>query len=613
MIEAKGVTKSYGLGESKTDVLKGIDLRISDGDFAVILGASGSGKSTLLNCLSGLERVDGGSIEYDGLNIAELSDKALTKFRKENIGFIFQQYYLLPDMTVDKNVRMGADLAGNADYREIIKAVGLEAKAAKYPSELSGGEQQRVSVARALAKKPKVLFLDEPTGALDEKTGRQVLDYICKLHTEYGFTIVMVTHNANIAEMANTVIRMNSGKLLKSMPMLCRNPLMRLGGNAMVIRLKDTAKLFGITIIACCAVFVCTLFLSYNIDLAAIKDEIVTEAGTEMYNAQVLMGRVIAAVSGGCLIATSVVMLLFYVKNYISTHGKELGILKALGYSNIKIARHFWVFGLSVFVGCAVGFVMGYLYLPTFYQKQAPNLQTLIPALKVQFHPLLTFALVGAPTIAFAVISVLFAYLKLKSPVLDLLRERQNVKVRIGRDGKENVPFLKDLRGVTLRSKKSLVFFVAFSAFCFSAMVQMSFSMDELASETFAVMVLSIGLILAFVTLFLSLSSVVKGNTKTIAMMRVFGYDDTTCSRCILGAYRPISYIGFAFGTVYQYGLLRMMVSVVFADIENMPEYGFDFKALTVTLILFVLTYELVMYLYSRSIKRLSVKSVMLE
>ena len=362
----------------------------------------------------------------------------------------------------------------------------------------------------------------------------------------------------------------------------------------MVIRLKDTAKLFGITIIACCAVFVCTLFLSYNIDLAAIKDEIVTEAGTEMYNAQVLMGRVIAAVSGGCLIATSVVMLLFYVKNYISTHGKELGILKALGYSNIKIARHFWIFGLSVFVGCAVGFVMGYLYLPTFYQKQAPNLQTLIPALKVQFHPLLTFALVGAPTIAFAVISVLFAYLKLKSPVLDLLRERQNVKVRIGRDGKENVPFLKDLRGVTLRSKKSLVFFVAFSAFCFSAMVQMSFSMDELASETFAVMVLSIGLILAFVTLFLSLSSVVKGNTKTIAMMRVFGYDDTTCSRCILGAYRPISYIGFAFGTVYQYGLLRMMVSVVFADIENMPEYGFDFKALTVTLILFVLTYELV-------------------
>jgi len=213
MIEAKGIRKTYGSGESKTEVLKGIDLKIADGDFIVILGASGSGKSTLLNCLSGLERVDDGSIKYDGANITELSDKELTKFRKDNIGFIFQQYYLLPDMTVEKNVRMGADLAENDEYMEIIKAVGLEDKIKKYPSELSGGEQQRVSVARALAKKPEVLFLDEPTGALDEKTGRQVLDYICKLHKEYGFTVIMVTHNANISELANTVIKMNSGKI----------------------------------------------------------------------------------------------------------------------------------------------------------------------------------------------------------------------------------------------------------------------------------------------------------------------------------------------------------------------------------------------------------------
>lgn len=213
MIEAKKIKKTYGSGESKTEVLKGIDLQIADGDFTVILDASGSGKSSLLNCLSGLERVDNGSIEYDGADITKLSDKALTKFRKDNIGFIFQQYNLLPNMTIEKNVRMGADLAGNNNYKEIIKAVGLEDKIKKYPSELSGGEQQRVSVARALAKKPKVLFLDEPTGALDEMTGRQVLDYICKLHKEYGFTVIMVTHNSNIAEIANTVIRMNSGKI----------------------------------------------------------------------------------------------------------------------------------------------------------------------------------------------------------------------------------------------------------------------------------------------------------------------------------------------------------------------------------------------------------------
>ena len=215
MIEVKEITKSYGTGESGLQVLKGISLEIKDGDFTVILGASGSGKSTLLNAISGLERPDSGKILYDKTDISAMSDKELTQFRKVTVGFIFQQYYLLPNMSVDKNVKMGADLAGNKDYKEIINAVGLGDKLHKFPSELSVGEQQRVSVARALAKKPKVLFLDEPTGALDEQTGRQVLDYICKLQKEYGFTIVMVTHNLNIAEMANTVIKMNSGKVSK--------------------------------------------------------------------------------------------------------------------------------------------------------------------------------------------------------------------------------------------------------------------------------------------------------------------------------------------------------------------------------------------------------------
>lgn len=213
MIEVKEIHKFYGTEESRFEVLKGISLEIKDGDFAVILGASGSGKSTFLNVISGLEYPDSGSVMYDGTDITALSDKDMTEFRRENVGYIFQQYYLLPNMNVEKNVKMGADLAGNRDYETVLKAVGLGEKLHKYPSELSGGEQQRVSVARALAKKPKVLFLDEPTGALDEQTGRQVLDYICRLQKEYGFTIVMVTHNQNIAEMADTVIKMNSGKI----------------------------------------------------------------------------------------------------------------------------------------------------------------------------------------------------------------------------------------------------------------------------------------------------------------------------------------------------------------------------------------------------------------
>ncbi len=213
MIKVKNIRKSYGNSENRFQVLQDISLEIQDGDFVVVLGASGSGKSTLLNVISGLEHPDSGNVCYDGTDITSFSDNELTAFRKENIGFIFQQYYLLSNMTVDKNVKMGADLANNKSYRSVIEAVGLGEKMSKYPSELSGGEQQRVSVARALAKRPKVLFLDEPTGALDEQTGRQVLDYIGRLQREYGFTIVMVTHNLNIAQMANTVIKMNSGRI----------------------------------------------------------------------------------------------------------------------------------------------------------------------------------------------------------------------------------------------------------------------------------------------------------------------------------------------------------------------------------------------------------------
>lgn len=216
MIRIENVHKFYGTGESRNEVLKGISLQVENGDFVVLLGASGSGKSTLLNVMSGLEHADEGTICYEETQLGRMTDKELTEFRKDNIGFIFQQYYLLPNLNVDKNVKMGAELAGNKDYRQTIRAVGLEKKLNKYPHELSGGEQQRVSVARALAKKPKVLYLDEPTGALDEETGRLVLDYISKLQQESGFTVIMVTHNQNVAEMANTVIRMSSGRIVET-------------------------------------------------------------------------------------------------------------------------------------------------------------------------------------------------------------------------------------------------------------------------------------------------------------------------------------------------------------------------------------------------------------
>ena len=214
MIEIKNLTKFYGKGESCFKALDDVSVCINDGEFVVILGASGSGKSTFLNVISGLETIDGGSVAYDSEQLENMSEKELTIFRRDNTAYIFQQYYLLPHLTVEKNIKMGADLDNNKDFFPLIEAVGLSEKRKKLPSELSGGEQQRVAIARALAKNPKVLFLDEPTGALDENTGRLVLDYIIKLQEKQRFTMIMVTHNANIAETADRVIKMNSGKIV---------------------------------------------------------------------------------------------------------------------------------------------------------------------------------------------------------------------------------------------------------------------------------------------------------------------------------------------------------------------------------------------------------------
>ena len=209
MITVKNIKKKY----NDQEVLRGIDLKIDKNEFVVILGASGSGKSTLLNILSGLEKSDSGEVVYDNESISDYSEKQLTKFRKDKIGFVFQQYYLLNNLTVEQNVKVGANLANNKEYVAIIKELGLEDKLSKYPNELSGGEQQRVSIARALAKKPTVLFLDEPTGALDEETGRKILEYLLKLKDKSHFTMIMVTHNENIAELANKIIHVGSGRV----------------------------------------------------------------------------------------------------------------------------------------------------------------------------------------------------------------------------------------------------------------------------------------------------------------------------------------------------------------------------------------------------------------
>ncbi len=388
---------------------------------------------------------------------------------------------------------------------------------------------------------------------------------------------------------------------------------MRLGGDRMIISIKDASKLMGISVISFCAVFVCTLFLNYNMDIAGLEAQITSEAVMAFYHAQVLSGKVVSGVSGGCLLATAVIMLLFYIKHYIDIHGKELGILKALGYSKFKIARSFWVFGVSVLMGAGFGFGSSFALMPVFYQIQ--NDDKMLPPYSVHFHPLLAVVMVILPTILFSILSVFYACLKLRIPVMELLKGKA-IRIKAKRKGykkEKKQTFIEDLRKSTVRSRASLIFFIGFASFCYSDMMQMSFSMKELASIFFAVMMIMIGIILSFTTLFLAITTVVRGNTKTIAMMRVFGYSIKACKKAVLGGYRPIAYIGFGVGTLYQYALLKIMVSVVFKDIEGVPEYSFDVPALFITLASFAILYELIMYIYAGKKKKISLKEIMLE
>lgn len=382
----------------------------------------------------------------------------------------------------------------------------------------------------------------------------------------------------------------------------------------MVVGLKDTAKLAAISVISCCAVFVCTLFMNFYLDISEIKGKVTSEQGMIFYDAQVSTAKVVCFVTGGCLFITSAVMLMFYVKYYIDSHKKELGILKAMGYRSRNIAMNFQVFGISVFTGTIIGFFGAFLTMPAFYRVQ--NEDKILPEIKVHFHLELLIGLVILPTVIFAVLAVIYACMRLRKPVMGLLKEHDgtSLKARHHRREKDyDGPFVNDLKRNMLRTKKMLVFFIIFSSFCFSAMTQMSASMKDMSSEMMGIMMLCIGIILACTTLFLAITTVIKGNTKTIAMMRAFGYSQTECFRALLGGYRPVAYIGFAVGTVYQYMLLRMMVDIVFKDLEKMPEYTFDVPVMLISLVSFVIFYETVMYVYFEKIKKITIKEIMIE
>ena len=216
-LEIKNIKKHFGEGESRVEVLKGIDIEIEKGEFCVLLGPSGSGKSTLLNIIGGIDAADEGYISINGEKTADMNEKALTLYRRKHLGYIFQMYNLIPNLNIKENIEVGAYLSDNPlDVDDLLKTLGLYEHRHKLPNQLSGGQQQRTAIGRAIVKNPDILLCDEPTGALDYNTSKDILQLIEDVNKKYGNTIIMVPHNDAIKQMADRVVKLRDGMIRKN-------------------------------------------------------------------------------------------------------------------------------------------------------------------------------------------------------------------------------------------------------------------------------------------------------------------------------------------------------------------------------------------------------------
>lgn len=216
-LEIRGIKKSFGTGDSRVNVLKGLDLDIEKGEFCVLLGPSGSGKSTLLNIIGGIDGADEGSITIEGERLEDMTEKKLSLYRRKHLGYIFQMYNLIPNLMVRENIEVGAYLSDHPlDVDELLHTLGLYEHQRKLPNQLSGGQQQRTAIGRAIVKNPDILLCDEPTGALDYHTSKEILKLIETVNQRYGNTIIMVTHNDAIKDMADRVVKLRDGMIRKN-------------------------------------------------------------------------------------------------------------------------------------------------------------------------------------------------------------------------------------------------------------------------------------------------------------------------------------------------------------------------------------------------------------
>ncbi len=228
-LQISGLKKSFGSGENRTEVLRGLDFTVTKGEICVLLGPSGSGKSTLLNIIGGIDNADSGYIAINGEKTVDMDEKTLTQYRRKHLGYVFQMYNLIPNLNVKENVEVGAYLSDSPlDVDDILKTLGLYEHRHKLPNQLSGGQQQRTSIGRAIVKNPDILLCDEPTGALDYKTSKEILKLIEDVNQKYGNTVIMVTHNDAIKNMADSVIKLRDGMIRKNIVNDVKVPAMEL-------------------------------------------------------------------------------------------------------------------------------------------------------------------------------------------------------------------------------------------------------------------------------------------------------------------------------------------------------------------------------------------------
>ena len=228
-LQISGLKKSFGSGENRTEVLRGLDFTVTKGEICVLLGPSGSGKSTLLNIIGGIDNADSGYIAINGEKTVDMDEKTLTQYRRKHLGYVFQMYNLIPNLNVKENVEVGAYLSDSPlDVDDILKTLGLYEHRHKLPNQLSGGQQQRTSIGRAIVKNPDILLCDEPTGALDYKTSKEILKLIEDVNQKYGNTVILVTHNDAIKNMADRVIKLRDGMIRKNIVNDVKVPAMEL-------------------------------------------------------------------------------------------------------------------------------------------------------------------------------------------------------------------------------------------------------------------------------------------------------------------------------------------------------------------------------------------------